>query len=147
PRTGEENAPAIDIYQIPRNVPTSDAEQYEIINNVGVPEPTPWPSTLSSIYQNPYWLINRTAINQTRDRVIGFLSANVKITPWLHLSGRVNIDRTLENGEEKYSQGTILWSTAGGSYSTYNLLITEKWLDAMLEGNNDITHDLKITYR
>jgi TonB-linked SusC/RagA family outer membrane protein len=146
PRTGEENAPVIDIYQIPRNVPNSDAKQYEFTNNVGIPTPTAWPSTLSSIYQNPYWMINRTAINESRDRIMGFLSANVKLTSWLNLSGRANIDRTLENGESEYSNGTILWSTSGGNYSTYSFIIANKWFDAMLEGNNNVG-DLKINYR
>ena len=62
PRTGEENAPAIDIYQIPRNVSTADAKNSEFTNNLGIPTPTAFPATLSAIYQNPYWVINRTAI-------------------------------------------------------------------------------------
>src|SRR6185437_2479787 len=33
PRTGEENAPVIDILSIPRNMPLSDAKQYQFINN------------------------------------------------------------------------------------------------------------------
>ncbi|MGZ8558403.1 MAG: carboxypeptidase-like regulatory domain-containing protein, partial [Chitinophagaceae bacterium] len=56
PRTGEENAPVIDIYQLPRNVSTADAKNYEVLNNIGIPVPTVFPSTLSSIYQNPYWV-------------------------------------------------------------------------------------------
>jgi hypothetical protein len=30
---------------------------------------TYWPSTLASIYQNPYWMIHRTGINESRDRL------------------------------------------------------------------------------
>jgi TonB-linked SusC/RagA family outer membrane protein len=147
PRTGEENAPVINIYQIARNIPTSDAERYETLNNVGIPTPTPFPSTLSSIYQNPYWVLNRTAINETRDRVIGFLSARFKITDWLSLSGKANLDRIFDKGENQVSQGTILWASSGGNYSKQNITVTEKWFDAMLEGNNSITSDLKINYR
>jgi TonB-linked SusC/RagA family outer membrane protein len=147
PRTGEENSPVSNIYQIPRNVSTADAEQFEFINNVGIPTPTPWPSTLSSIYQSPYWVINRTEINETRDRIIGFLSGKYKITPWLTLSGRANLDRTFDQGENKISLGTILYSRDGGDYSKNTVVVTEKWFDAMLEGNNKITKDLKIDYR
>jgi TonB-linked SusC/RagA family outer membrane protein len=146
PRTGEENAPVIDIYQIPRNVPTSDAEQYETTDNLGLPTPTDWPSTLSSIYQNPYWVINRTAINENRDRVIGFVTAKYKLTSWLSLTGRVNLDKTFDKGENQVSQGTILWSATGGNYSKQNITVTNKWLDLILEGSNDITKDLKINY-
>lgn len=147
PRTGEENAPVSTIYQIPRNVSIADAQNYEQINNVGVPVPTPWPSTLSSIYQNPFWLINRTAINEKRNRIMGFLTAKYNITDWLSLQGRANMDRTLDRGESQYSQGTILWASPGGSYSTSVLETNQNWFDLMLEGRNSINENLKIEYR
>ena len=148
PRTGEENAPVIDIYQIPRNVSTSDAKQSEVPNNLGIPTPTPmFPSTLSSIYQNPYWVIDRTHINGRRDRVIGFLSAKFNITSWLSIQGSANLDKTLDNDENQVSQGTVLWGKSGGDYQKQNIIIQDQWLDARLEGINDITKDLKINYR
>ncbi len=147
PRTGEENSPTIDIYQTPRNISTDDAKQYEYANNVGLPTPTAFPLSLSSIYQNPYWMINRTHINQTRDRIIGLLSAKVKLTDWLSVSGRVNLDKTMDNDENQISQGTTLWGKSGGDYQKQNIYITEKWFDAMIEGMNSITKDLKINYR
>lgn len=147
PRTGEENAPVIDIYNMARNISNAEAEKYEKLNNVGIPTPTPFPSTLSSIYQNPYWVINRTSINETRDRVMGFLTAKFKITDWLSISGKANLDRIFDRGENQVSQGTVLWAASGGNYSKQNITVTEKWFDAMLEGNNNITSDLKINYR
>ena len=147
PRAGEENAPVIDIYNMARNISTADAKNSEMMNNVGIPTPTPFPSTLSSIYQNPYWLINRTSINENRDRVIGFLTAKFKITDWLTLSGRANLDKTFDRGENSISEGTILWGKGGGDYQKTSIINTQKWFDAMLEGNNSITRDLKINYR
>jgi TonB-linked SusC/RagA family outer membrane protein len=147
PRTGEENAPTIDIYQIPRNISLDDAKQYEVTDNIGLPTPTPFPLSLSSIYQNPYWMLNRTHINGNRDRVIGFLTAKFKITDWLSISGRANLDKTIDNDENQVSKGTTLWAKSGGDYQKQNILITEKWFDAMLEGASSITKDLKITYR
>lgn len=147
PRTGEENAPVIDIYQIARNIPLSDARQFETTNNVGLPTPTPFPTTLGSIYQNPYWMINRSAINETRDRVMGFISGKYKITEWLSLSGRANLDRIFDRGEELYYQGTVLWAASGGNYSKSSITNTQKWFDAMLEGSNAIGKDFKVNYR
>ena len=147
PRTGEENAPVIDIYQIPRNVATSDAKQYDYLNNIGITTPTAWPSTLSSIYQNPYWETYRTSINETRDRVVGFLTAKFKVTNWLNLSGRANLDRTFDAGDNAVSLGTTLWAKSGGDYQKRNITVTEKWFDLMLDGSNNITKDLKVTYR
>jgi len=147
PRTGEENSPVSNIYNIGRSIPTSDASQYEYLNNIGIPTPTAFPSTLSSIYQNPYWVINRTAINEARDRIVGFLTAKYKITDWLSLSGRANLDRTFDAGETQISEGTILYSKGGGDYQKSNITVTEKWFDLILEGKNKITKDLKIDYR
>lgn len=148
PRTGEENAPTIDIYQIPRNVSTADAKNYEYFNSFGIPQPTTWPSTLSSIYQNPYWVLNRTSINEARDRIMGFISAKFKITDWLALSGRANLDKIFDRIETSYSTGTILWASQNGGYfGKSSLNTTQKWFDVMLEGNNDIGKDFKIDYR
>ena len=147
PRTGEENAPVSNIFQIPRNVSTADAQRYEQINNVGVPVPTAWPSTLSSIYQNPYWIINRTAINEDRSRIMGFITAKFKITDWLNIQGRANMDKTVDRGESKYSEGTILWASPGGSYAKSTIETTQQWYDLMLEGQNNISDNLKIVYR
>ena len=70
PRTGEENAPVLDDYEMPRSISNSEAKNYQSFNNVGIAVPTNWPSTLSSIYQNPYWMINNTSIGETRQRLV-----------------------------------------------------------------------------
>jgi len=149
PRTGEENAPVIDIYQMPRNVSIDDAKRYEQVNAVGVPTPTPWPSTVSSIYQNPYWMLNRTSINESRNRLIGFLSAKYQITDWLNITGRASIDRSFDRNTEQYSEGTILYTNAGGggTYAKQYITDTQRWFDVMLQGNNKITNDISIDYR
>jgi len=147
PRTGEENAPVIDIYQIPRNVGIADAKQYQSLSNIGVPVPTAWPSTLSSIYQNPYWMINNTGLNESRDRIMGFLTAKYQITNWLNVTGRGNLDKTLDRLEEQYNQSTLLWATqAGGHYSKNTINTTQKWFDLIFEGNHKITKNLKVNY-
>lgn len=146
PRTGEENAPTIDIYNMPRNVSLAQAKQYQFINNVGVPAPTNFPSTLPSIYQNPYWLINNSALNQTRNRVMGFVSAKFQITNWLSLTGRANLDRTFDKLTNQYDQGTLLYAHTGGYYSVANITTTQKWFDGIFEGKNQIAKDLKVNY-
>jgi TonB-linked SusC/RagA family outer membrane protein len=147
PRTGEENAPVIDIYQIPRNVPLSDAKNYDSLNNVGVPVATTWPSTLSSIYQNPYWMINNTTLDQTRNRIMGFLAAKFEITDWLSITGRANVDKIMDQQDIIYYQSTLLWATqAGGYFAKNNIGITQKWFDVMLAGNNQISKNFKINY-
>jgi TonB-linked SusC/RagA family outer membrane protein len=147
PRSGEENSPVSDIYNVARNMPLSSLQQYQKLNNVGIAEATNFPSTLSSIYQNPYWMTNNYINNEARNRIIGFLTAKYKITDWLTLSGKANMDQTIDEGETSIYQGTILYGKGGGEYQKGSIKVTEKWFDAMLEGNNNITNDLKINYR
>lgn len=147
PRSGEENAPVADIYNVARNMSTADLQQYQIINNVGIPEASNFPSTLSSIYQNPYWMTNNYINNEARDRVIGFLTAKYKLTDWLSLSGKANLDKTTDNGQTSIYQGTILFSRSGGEFSKNTINVTEKWFDLMLDGNNKISDKIKINYR
>ncbi len=147
PRTGEENSPVIDAYEMPRNMSIADAKQSELINSAGLPAPTNYPSTLSSIYQNPYWMINRTHINENRTRVIGNVSAKYQFNSWLSLKGRATLDKYYDQNNQIYSVGTLLWaSNAGGQFSQARNTTTQQWYDLTLAGENKITKDLKVNY-
>ncbi|MDO6435405.1 SusC/RagA family TonB-linked outer membrane protein [Flavitalea sp. BT771] len=147
PRTGEENSPVFDAYEMPRSMSTQDARNYQFFDSYTIANPTNWPSTNNSIYQNPYWMIYNSAINETRNRIIGFMSLRYQLTPWLSIRGSGNLDRTADRMEEKYQQGTLLWNTnAGGSYKVTDLTRTDKWFDLILEGNNQLSEDLKLNY-
>jgi TonB-linked SusC/RagA family outer membrane protein len=147
PRTGEENSPVFDDYQMPRSQKTSDARNYQALNSTGVEMPTNWASTDNSIYMNPYWMLNNTSITETRERVIGFASLRYAITPWLNVRGSANLDRTADEIDEHYQQGTLLWNTnPGGTLIVTNLTETNKWFDFILEGHNNLGKDFKIGY-
>lgn len=142
PRAGETNTPVLDIYQIPRSVSIDAAKKYE--TNDGIPAPTFWPST---IYGNPYWVINHDVYNETRDQLMGFVSAKFQIAPWLNITGRANLDKAISRADQSTAQGTRIWATqAGGYYGKFNVITTQKWFDAILEGNNTITKDLTANY-
>ncbi len=147
PRDGEENSPTFDAYQMPRSEKLSEAKQYQSFNSFGIPGPTNWPSTLNSIYQNPYWLLNNTFISEARQRVVGFASLRYAITPWLAVRGSANLDRTDDELDQQYDQGTLLWATnAGGAFQTTALLSEQRWFDLTVEGHNNLAKDLKLEY-
>ena len=137
----------ITIGQIPRNVSLSDAKNFELLNNVGVPIRAPYPVINPALYQNPYWIINRTETNEGRDRIMGFITAQFDFTDWLHIRGRANLDKIIDSQERKFHQGTVGSSAVGGAFSRYGINVIQKWFDVILEGNNKITDDLKIDYR
>lgn len=145
--TGE-GGPVMELYQIPRNVSLDDAKKFEVIDEAtSVPKPAPYPVINPALYQNPYWRVNRSENNETRDRLMGFVSAKFDITDWLHITGRANLDKINDNLERIAYQGTLGQSGTGGGYYTTGVDITQKWFDAILEGSNRLTSDLKLDYR
>ena len=147
PLTGETNAPVIDIYQIPRNVSITEARNYEILNNVGVPIPVAWPSTLSSIYQNPYWAVNKVSINQSRDRVIGFITARYDISTWLSLQGKLNIDKSYNKESTSAHSGTLIHAGTRGSYRESSSTPVLKWFDFTVSGRGKLNNNFSLDYQ
>lgn len=148
PRNGEENSPVIDLYQIPRNVSIADAKNYQTMGPQGTPVATPWPATLGSIYQNPYWMIYNTSINANRDRIMGFLSMKYKLTDWLSVTGRANLDKMNDQLDQSYMEGTLIRAGlgTGGDYFLSNLRTTQQWYDLIFEGKNHLANNLDVTY-
>jgi TonB-linked SusC/RagA family outer membrane protein len=146
--TGESAlSPPTAIYQIPRNVSLDDARNFETINNIGSVVPTPYPVINPALYQNPYWIVNRTQTDETRDRVMGFVSLKYDITSWLSVSGRANLDKIKDKQERIFYDKTIGLSAPGGAFRTMRIDEMQKWFDVTLAGNNKITESLKIDYR
>ena len=113
-----------------------DAKTFETINNVGVYVPAPYPVINPALYQNPYWIINRTETNEIRDRIMGFISAKYDITDWLHMSGRANLDKINDHQERIFYDKTVGVTAPGGAYRTTRIDVTQKWFDASLDGSN-----------
>jgi TonB-linked SusC/RagA family outer membrane protein len=146
--TGESAlSPPTSIYQIPRNVSLDDAKNFATTNSLGSIIQAPYPVINPALYQNPYWIVNRTETNESRDRIMGFISLKYNITDWLHISGRANLDKVNDFQERIFSDKTIGLTALGGAYRTTRIDVTQKWFDAILEGSNKITDDLKIDYR
>jgi len=143
-----EAGPYTELLQIPRNVSLSDAKHFENITPLGVPERAPYPVINPALYQNPYWEVYRKEHNENRDRIMGFLQAKFDLTDWLHITGRVNIDKTSDKRQFiRYQGHSGTPPTNGGSYGEYFITNEQNWFDAMLAGSNNITTDLKIDYR
>lgn len=147
-RNGESQSAIMDLYLIPRNVSLSDIQDFEDINSFGVPVPAPYPSTNLALWENPYWIVNRSEFNETRDRITGFISAKYDITDWLHLTGRANVDKIADRLENIRYQGTLgISATGGGAYNRTAINVNQKWFDVILNGTNKITENLTLDYR
>jgi TonB-linked SusC/RagA family outer membrane protein len=145
PRTGEENAPVIDIYQIPRSMNLDDAKVIDATKD-NIPVAAAWPTWGTGIYQNPYWMTDRTSIDETRNRITGFFSAKYEFSPKAILTGRANLDKILDVGTQKYNNDTKLWANPGGSYQVQNTDVTQQWYDLILSGAFTLSPDFSLNY-
>jgi TonB-linked SusC/RagA family outer membrane protein len=147
PGTGQFNYDNLTaIFTIPRNVSLQDAKNFETIDNGGLPEPSPWPPLNNQRTLSPYWNIHRTGVNENRNRIMGFVQARYDITEWLNLSGRANLDKTIDQLETFVYQGTA-FAHEGGDFSKAGINVSQKWFDVILSGSNKISTSLKVDYR
>ncbi|MEJ1238134.1 SusC/RagA family TonB-linked outer membrane protein [Chryseolinea sp. T2] len=147
-RNGESLSAIADLYLVPRNVALSDIQNYQQINNVGLPEPTKYPTSNAALYENPYWIVNKTENNELRDRIFGYVSLKYDITPWLYVTGRVNLDKINDRQESLAADGSLATvSVSGGNYGRNNINSTQTWADLLLNGSNKFGEDWKLDYR
>jgi outer membrane receptor protein involved in Fe transport len=147
PRSGEGNTPMMNVIQMPRNISTDDARRYEVVDVFGVPNRTPWPSTIPGLYGNPYWVVNNDQQEEDRDQILGFVSAKVKLTSWLDLTGRANLDRTIYKRETRTKLNTLSYAmTNGGAYIENDLTTMQQWYDVILNGKNNIGDNFTVDY-
>lgn len=143
-KSGEEGSHVIDLYKVPRSISADQLKSYETLDAFGRPSPKYW--TTSSIYMNPYWFVNRTSVDEERNRVTLLGSVKYQLTDWLSLQGRYSLDRYNDKATRLYYDKTLLFARQGGSYSVGYYDILERNMDVLLSGNNKISKDFNITY-
>src|SRR5690606_28955171 len=80
PRLGDMGIP-IEAYIMPRDMDQAELKDFETINPVnGEPTRKYWSG--SAIYDNPYWSLNRTSVNEVRDRITALGSVSYQLTDW-----------------------------------------------------------------
>jgi outer membrane receptor protein involved in Fe transport len=111
-------------------------EYYETTGEAGS-----WPA----VSYNPYYIINELKSNDIKDRVIGQVSATLKISNWLSLMGRV--------GTDYYNQSLVRTWPIGAKRSenykgrVYNEVRTVKDInaDVLLTANKALSSHLSLT--
>src|SRR5438552_3981166 len=112
---------------------------------------SPQPDNIKDFFRTGISTNNSIGVSGGSEKMQTYLSytySNVQgIIPGNDLQ-RHNVNLRITNKIRKQvSTGTVLWAKSGGDYQKQNIINTDKWFDAMLEGNNKITTDLKINYR
>jgi TonB-linked SusC/RagA family outer membrane protein len=146
PGVGGDGLVAANVYRIPTTVNQNDLKDYKTVDVAGLEKPTFWTNT-DAVIMNPYWTVNNTHRDENRSRIMGLLSLKYKLTDWLNIQGRVSSDSYNDFNTSKYANLTANYARQpGGYYSEEYNFVSERNFDVLLNGNNDITRDLKVTY-
>jgi TonB-linked SusC/RagA family outer membrane protein len=86
--------------------------------------------------KNPYWIINELTGNDSRDRIIGYVSAKYKFTNWLSLQARTGTDFYIDKRFERKGQFT---DGDNGSVSNNQFLVKETNSDVLLTANGKLS--------
>ncbi|GGC18536.1 SusC/RagA family TonB-linked outer membrane protein [Parapedobacter defluvii] len=146
PRLGDTGTP-MGIYIMPRDMSEAELRDFEGTDPV-TGEPTRKYWTTSSIFDNPYWDLNRTSVNEERNRVTLLGSASYQLTDWLRVLARYSFDRYDDKETGRYYNGTVSLGSVqpgGQYYETYNVR-SERNIDVLISGDNKLSGDLSLTY-
>lgn len=146
PRLGDAGVP-LETYIMPRDMSSEELKDFEDINPTnGQPIRKYW--TTSSIYDNPYWNVNRTSVDEERNRISVLGSAKYELFDWLNIMGRVSYDRYNDKQVGAFYDGTVSLGDvkAGGKYYETMSEYWERNFDVLLSGEHVINGIFDINY-
>ena len=107
-------------------------------------EKTKLPGSWPGVSYNPYYVVNELKNHDTKDRIIGQVSATLKLAPWLSILGRAGTDYYTQKQDQTWPVG----SKGGDNYlgRVYNILRTVKDYnaDVILTANKAISSSFNI---
>lgn len=89
-------------------------------------------------FDNPYFMVNESYQNDSRNRLMGNMTANYRLNDWLDLTARTNIDTYSDVQEERLAVGSV----DVPEYVRRNRNFTETNLDLILTANKMIGEDI-----
>ncbi|MEO6583303.1 MAG: SusC/RagA family TonB-linked outer membrane protein, partial [Ferruginibacter sp.] len=153
PVSGLYDNPLTGLYEFPRGLDfdyyKNNYEVYSPVRNFNIQNWWDLNSdkgyTGSEVEQNPYWLLNRNTSKNKLDRIYSNLSATFKITDWLSLQARGNIDKSINNIDvQSYATTHPILTAKNGSYSLLKAVNTQLYGDLLLTGNKSLSDNLKL---
>lgn len=143
PRLGDVGVP-VEAYIMPRDLTLEELGDFETINPAnGEPMRKYWSG--STIYNNPYWWINRTSVNEARDRITALGSVTYDINEGLSVLGRYSFDKYIDLIDGSFYEG-IADIRDGGMYYETHSRYWEHNFDFLINGNNSLSDVVDLSY-
>ena len=99
--------PLVGLYRFPRGVDiTPYREGFEVYDPDRKLSVQNWIAPSDDFEQNPYWIVNRIRSKSLRNRVMASLSADWRVTGWLHIKARANVDHFSDKVRQKFWAST-----------------------------------------
>ncbi|PSL47629.1 TonB-linked SusC/RagA family outer membrane protein [Chitinophaga niastensis] len=97
--------------------------------------------------QNPYWILNRNVTENRKDNLITSLALRYKLTDWLSVQARGNVNKAWDKYELKANAGTqTTIADANGRYTYDYLSSTQYYGDLLLVGNTKLSQKIGFNF-
>lgn len=118
PHGGTYFNPLTGLYSFPANGDFMDYKNnFEVWNPVRNLYTQNWYTPLDDFSQNPFWVLNRNASKDTRQRILASGTVKYKITDYLNVQGRLSLDNTNDFYDMKmYAGSSQVLVPANGRY-------------------------------
>ena len=138
--------PIVGAYLYPRGEDFNREKEFERFNpETGIYEQSWSVGDFGMNTQNPYWEAYRTLRPVASDRYTFYGQVGYDFTDWLNLSGRVRLDNTYTESEDKRYASTIsTHAKPNGRYSYKQSTFRQKYMDLMLNINKSFLDDFNI---
>ena len=121
----------------------STFEEYDPVRNIMAQR---WFRATSDIEQNPYWILNRNAAEDTNQKLLTSLNLNYQVNDWLSLQARGTYDRTQQAFERKiYATTEATLAPANGRYIVFENDFTQYYGDLLANINRNINENISLT--
>lgn len=125
--------PIVGTYLYPRGE-NFEKEKYFEHNNtaLGYSEQFWGPGDMGLDVQNPYWTAYRNVRPEAKDRYMLYASLKYDIASFLNVSGRVRLDNTyMEKEDKRYASTISTFAAPNGRYNYFNETFRQKYADVM----------------
>jgi len=147
PHGGTYNNPLTGLYTFPANGDFNYYKnEYEVFDGGRNLYAQNWYTTIGDFSSNPYWVLNRTQSTEKRNRFMASAKANLKITDYLNIQGRLSVDQTYDKYERKWHATTSeIWAPGGnGRFRTERFEPKQFYGDMMVNFNKTFNESWEV---
>lgn len=118
--------PLVTAYLFPRGDDWNDIKMYERYSSTRKISTQYWPQGIDEFTgQNPYWIAHRNIRENNKERYMMNTSLSVDITKWLNVAGRIRLDNSVNDYEEKLYASTNKTIAEGSDNGLYGMARTK----------------------